>query len=70
VNMMKIREISSTNPNFTHILINGKNVGTRNNVIAVVYENYGTAEEILHVKETYSSGGFIVAVKQKSDGEM
>lgn len=61
---MIIREVSASNSSFTHILINGKNVGTRNHVIAVIYENLGTPEEILHVKETYAGGGYIVAVKQ------
>jgi hypothetical protein len=61
---MNIREINASNPAFVHILVNGKNVGTRNHVIAVVYEDLGTAEEILHVKETYSGGGYIVAMKR------
>lgn len=61
---MIIREVKSSNPAFTHIIVNDKNVGTRNHVIAVIYENLGTPEEILHVKETYAGGGYIVAVKQ------
>ena len=61
---MIIRELRASNPSFTHIIINDKNVGTRNHVIAVIYENLGTPEEILHVKETYAGDGYIVAVKQ------
>lgn len=61
---MNIREVNASNPAYVHILVNGKNVGTRNHVIAVVYEDLGTAEEILHVKETYSGGGYIVAMKR------
>lgn len=61
---MIIREVSASNPSFTHILVNGKNVGTRNHVIAVIYEDLGTPEEIMYVKETYAGGGYIIAVKQ------
>lgn len=61
---MIIREVKASNPAFSHIIINDKNVGTRNHMIAVIYENLGTPEEILHVKETYAGGGYIVAVKQ------
>jgi hypothetical protein len=35
----------------------------------VIYENTATPEEILHVKEAYSGGGYIVAVKN-SNGMM
>lgn len=61
---MIINEQVASNPVFTHILVNGKNVGTRNHVIAVIYEDLGTPEEILYVKQTYAGGGYIVAVKQ------
>ena len=61
---MIIREVRASNPSFTHILVNDKNVGTRNHVIAVIYEDLGTPEEILYVKQTYSRGGYIVAAKQ------
>ena len=61
---MIINEQVASNPTFTHILVNGKNVGTRNHVIAVIYEDLGTPEEIMYVKQTYSGGGYIVAVKQ------
>jgi len=61
---MIISEQRASNPSFTHIFINGKNVGTRNHVIAVIYEDLGTPEEILYVKKTYSGGGYIVAAKQ------
>ena len=61
---MIIEERSASNPVFTHIFVNGKNVGTRNHVIAVIYEDLGTPEEILHVKQTYAGGGYIVAAKQ------
>ncbi len=61
---MNIREVNASNPAYVHILVNGKNVGTRNHIVAVVYEDLGTAEEILHVKETYSGGGYIVAMKR------
>ena len=64
---MNIREISASNPAFVHILVNEKNVGTRNHAIAVVYEDLATPEEILHVKELYSSGGYIVAMKRSPD---
>lgn len=60
---MIIKEVKASNSSFTHIIINDKNVGTRNHIIAVIYEDLGTEEEILHVKETYSGGGYIVAVK-------
>lgn len=60
---MKINEVNSSHSSYVHILVNGKNIGTRNHVIAIFYENLGTPEEILHVKETYSNGGYIVAVK-------
>ena len=66
---MIIREVNASNPVFVHILVNGKNVGTRNHVIAVIYENTATPEEILHVKEAYSGGGYIVAIKN-SNGMM
>lgn len=66
---MIINEQAASNPSFTHILVDGKNVGTRNHVIAVIYENLGTAEEILYVKEIYSGSGYIVAVKN-SNGMM
>lgn len=61
---MIISEQRASNPAFMHILINGKNVGTRNHVIAVIYEDLGTPEEILYVKQTYSGVGYIVAAKQ------
>lgn len=61
---MIINEQAASNPSFTHILVDGKNVGTRNHVIAVIYEDLGTPEEILYVKQTYAGGGYIVAVKQ------
>jgi len=61
---MIINEQAASNPVFTHILVNGKNVGTRNHVIAVIYEDLGSPEEILYVKQTYAGGGYIVAVKQ------
>jgi hypothetical protein len=61
---MIISEVNASNPTFTHILVNGKNVGTRNHVIAVIYEDLGTPEEILYVKQTYAGGGYIVAMKQ------
>lgn len=64
---MNIHEINASNPAFVHILVNGKNVGTRNHVIAVVYEDLGTPEEIQHVKEVYSGGGYIVAMKRSPD---
>jgi hypothetical protein len=63
---MVINEVRASNPSFTHIIVNGKNVGTRNHVIAVIYEDLGTPEEILHVKETYAGGGYIVAVKNSN----
>jgi hypothetical protein len=63
---MIINEQAASNPTFTHILVNGKNVGTRNHVIAVIYENLGNAEEILYVKEIYSGSGYIVAVKNSN----
>lgn len=63
INSMIINEINANNPAYVHILVNGKNVGTRNNVVAVIYENNASPEEILHVKEAYSVSGYIVAVK-------
>ena len=60
---MIIREVVASNPAFTHILVNDKNVGTRNHIIAIIYEDLGTPEEILYVKQTYAGGGYIVAAK-------
>lgn len=60
---MIIHEVSASNPAFTHILINNKNIGTRNHIVAVLYENLGTPEEIIYVKETYAGSGYLVTVK-------
>lgn len=60
---MMIREVRANNPAFTHIFVNDKNVGTRNHIVAVLYEDLGTREEIEHVREMYVGGGYIVTTK-------
>lgn len=55
-----LTEIPSNKPTFVHVLLRGKNVGTRNNVLLFLDRENMSVEDYTYVTELYSSHGFLV----------
>ena len=59
-NVTDLTEIPAHKPTFVHVLLRGKNVGTRNNVLLFLDRENMSAEDYAYVTELYSGYGFLV----------
>lgn len=56
-------EVPAAKPTFFHVILRGKNVGTRNNVLLFLDRENMTVEDYTYVTELYSGSGFLVVAK-------